>query len=259
MIELPQIQHLLSGHPLVRGVEQLRSGPVRIETAFLYPDGASVDLFVAEDSNLFPTPRLSDLGQTMSWLLDVQVKPWLSRKRQAFVEDVLRLYSVEQRGGELLRPLPDLEGLVPGIVSLGQAAVRVSDLLFTRRSAMVTSFAEQVEDLLNDVDVPYTPNVELEGRFGKVVRVDFLTSGARLQTAILTLSSGSTSQAHVSATEVFRRWYDLDVSSRHEQRLTVLDDRADVYREDDIQRLRDLSDVVALSDRQTLQDLLLAA
>ena len=179
------------------------------------------DLFVAEDSNLFPTPRLSDLGQTTSWLLDVQVKPWLSRKRQA--------------------------------------AVRVSDLLFTRRSAMVTSFAEQVEDLLNDVEVPYTPNVELEGRFGKVVRVDFLTSGARLQTAILTLSSGSTSQAHVSATEVFQRWYDLDVSSRHEQRLTVLDDRADVYREDDIQRLRDLSDVVALSDRQTLQDLLLAA
>ena len=74
----------------------------------------------------------------MSWLLDVQIKPWLSRKRQGYLSDVLRLYGVEQR-------------------------------------------------------------------------------------------------------------------------VTVLDDRADVHRDEDVQRLRDVSDVVALSDRQTLYDLLLAA
>jgi len=43
-----------------------------------------------------------------------------------------------------------------------------------------------------------------------------------------------------------------------EQRITVLDDRHDVYRDDDIARLKELSDVVAFSDRQTLRDLLAA-
>lgn len=259
MIDLPELQRLLANHPLVRGIDRLPTGPVRIETAFLYPDGASIDLFVAEESTLFPSQRLTDLGQTMSWLLDVQLKPWLSRKRQGYLEDALRLYKVEQRGGELTRLLADTSELVPGIVSLGQACVRVADLMFTKRSAMVTAFTEQVEEVLNDVEVTYAPNVELEGRFGNLVRVDFVAMGPRVQSAILTLSSGNPSQAHVAATEVFRRWYDLDVPSRHEQRVTVLDDRTDVYRDEDIKRLRGLSDVVALSDRQTLTDLLLAA
>jgi hypothetical protein len=43
-----------------------------------------------------------------------------------------------------------------------------------------------------------------------------------------------------------------------EQRVTVLDDRVDVYRTDDIHRLRDMSQLVAFSDRQTLEDLLAA-
>ena len=93
---------------------------------------------------------------------------------------------------------------------------------------------------------------------GRIVRVDFLAEGRSTKSAILTLSSGNASQAHVAANEIFRRWYDLDTPTRNEQRVTILDDRADVYREDDIQRLRDLSQIVAFSDRQTLSDLLAA-
>lgn len=259
MIDVKQIESQLVGHALVRGVDRLRSGPIRIETAFLYPDGASIDLFLVEDGDLFRTIDLSDLGQTMAWLLDVQVKPWLSRKRQAFIDDALRLYGVQQRGGQLVRPLDEkLDGLIPALVLLGQACVRVADLMFTKRSAMVAAFTEQVEEVLSDVEVPYTPNAELAGRYGRIVRVDFLAEGRSTKSAILTLSSGNASQAHVAANEIFRRWYDLDTPTRNEQRVTILDDRADVYREDDIQRLRDLSQIVAFSDRQTLSDLLAA-
>lgn len=259
MIDITDIAARLSDHALVRRVDSVRGAAIRIETAFLYPDGASIDLFVVEEAEPSRALRLSDFGQTMSWLLDVQVKPWLSRKRQGFLDDVMNLYKVEQQGGELVRSLAGLDELVPGIVSLGQACVRVADLMFTKRSAMVTSFAEQVEEVLGDVEVPYSPNAELEGRFGRVVRVDFLAQGPRVNSAMLTLSSGTASQAHVAATEIFRRWYDLDTPVRSEQRITVLDDRVNVYRDDDLRRLRELSDVVALSDRQTLRDLLLAA
>ncbi len=65
-------------------------------------------------------------------------------------------------------------------------------------------------------------------------------------------------QAHIQAKEIFRRWYDLDVPERPEQRVTVFDDSVDVYRDEDLERLKSLSDVIALSDRRALVDLLAA-
>jgi len=69
-------------------------------------------------------------------------------------------------------------------------------------------------------------------------------------------ADGSPNAVSSSTDRRFRRWYDLDVPERREQKVTVFDDRFDVYRDEDLNRLRDLSDVVALSDRQTLRDLL---
>jgi hypothetical protein len=252
------VRRTTAGHALVRSVDELRSGPVRLETTFLYPDGSSVDVFVQQKDPLFPALTLTDLGQTMTWLLDVQVKPWASKKRQRFVEDALRLYGVHQEGGALELPIPSLDGLIPGVVKLGQACVRVADLTYTRRSSLQTGAVDEVEEVLSDVGVTYEPDAELVGRHGSPVRVDFLVHGATTTSAILTLASGNRSQAHALSNEIFSRWYDLDMPQRQEQRVTVFDDRVDVYRDEDLRRLKDVSDVVALSDRRTLRDLLAA-
>lgn len=257
-MNLDEIKALTEGHTLVREVDKLPKGHLRMETAFLYPDGSSVDVFLVQEDLLFPRSKLSDLGQTISWLLDVQVKPWLSKKRQRFVEDALRIYGVKQVGGALELPLESAQGVVEGIVKLGQACVRIADLTYTRRSSLQSSVTEDIEEVLADAEVEFEPNQELEGRHGSKIRVDFLVKGPRLPSALLALSSGNASQAHVAANEVFRRWYDLDIPERSEQRVTVFDDRYDVYRDEDLRRLRDLSNVVALSDRQALTDLLAA-
>ncbi len=258
MITLGNIKDRLDTHTLVRAIDPTKKGAFRLETAFLYPDGGSVDVFLIEDAPPQAALKLSDLGQTTSWLLDMQVKAWLSKKRQLFVEDALRNYGVVQSGGAFELPLESIDSLVDGIVRLGQACVRVSDLIYTRRCALQTGLDEELEEFLSNVGMPFDANVELVGRRGTSVRVDFVVIGARAQSAILGLASGSTSQAHVAANEIFRRWYDLDTPDRTEQRVTVFDDRYDVYRNDDLVRLRDLSDVVALSDRQSLQALLAA-
>jgi Domain of unknown function DUF1828 len=258
MIEQSEIERRVQGHGLVRRVDTLPKGHVRIETAFLYPDGSSVDVFLVDDAPLFAPRKLSDFGQTTSWLLDVQVRPWLSKKRQRFVEDALRIYGVEQHGGALEFSLESLDRLTDGLVKLGQACVRVADLSYTRRSSFTTAITEELEEFIGDSELEFDVNKELVGRHGSPVRVDFLVHGQRTSSALLTLASGSASQAHVAANEIFRRWYDLNSPERGEQRITVLDDRHDVYRDDDIARLKDLSDVVAFSDRQTLRDLLAA-
>jgi hypothetical protein len=60
------------------------------------------------------------------------------------------------------------------------------------------------------------------------------------------------------ATEVFRKHYDLDTPQRDEQRVTVFDDGVDVYRSEDMDRLRGVCEVVPLSARSDLAALLAA-
>ncbi len=258
MIDLGDIRKRLEGHSIVREVDKVPKGHVRIETAFLYPEGSSVDLFIVEENSLFPPTKLSDLGNTSQWLLDIQIRPWLSKKRQAYVHDALRIYGVEHQGRALELTLPSLDGVVDGIVRLGQACVRVADLAYTRRSSLQLAVTEEVEEVLVDSELDYDTNPELEGRYGKPIRVDFLVRGNRSKSALLTLSSQNSSQAHIQANEIFRRWHDLNIPARTEQRVTIFDDRYDVYRDDDLHRLRDISEVISLTERTTIRDLLAA-
>ena len=256
MTTADEVRRHLAGYSLVREIDRVPMGHLRLETGFLYPDGASVDVFLVEGSNLFEGMVLSDLGQTTAWLLAVQVRPWLSRKRKAFLDDAIRILGVRQTGGALEVPLASLDELADGVARIGQACVRVADLTYTRRSSLQTVFAEEVEEVLADGDFQYQPDVELTGRFGKLVRVDFAVTGQRSRSAVLTWASGNPSAAHTQANEILRRWFDLDFPGSTEQRLTIFDDRVNVYRDDDIKRLESFSYVHPVSERRTIVDLL---
>jgi hypothetical protein len=258
VIDEVEVRAALQKHSLVEAISRLPRGHLRLETGFRYPDGTSIEVYLVEEGPGLPPRRVSDLGQTMAWLLNLQVKPWLSKKRQLLIEDALRTYGVRQSGGALDIELGAMDDLMRCIVSLGQACLRVADLIYTRRASLQASYSEEMEELFIDAELSYESNVELPGRFQAPVRVDYLVSGARSRSLVLGWSSGSASQAHVVANELFRMWYDLDVPDRSEQRVTLFDDRYDVYRTDDLNRLRASSTVLALSDRQAVRDLLAA-
>jgi hypothetical protein len=259
MRNFEDIRDAVVGHSIVRGVEKLPNGHARMETSFLYPDGGSIDVFVpAEDGPLLLAPKLTDFGQTTSWLSDVQVKPWLSKKRQRLLEDAIRGLGVRQEGGALELDLPDGSDIVDGVIRLGQACIRVAGLAYTRRTSLQASVIEEVEEILADAELDYEEGPELEGKYGAKVRVDFLVHGRRTNSALLTLSAANSSTAHTLSNEIFRRWYDLDAPTRTEQRVTLFDDRHDTYKAEDLKRLADVSEVVQLSDRKAVADLLAA-
>jgi hypothetical protein len=257
--KVADVRRALESKPLVREVDQIPRGHVRIETGLVYPDGTSVEVFLVEDPTtpLLRGRKLSDLGQTMAWLLTVNIKPWLSKKRRAFLDDVLRLYGAGLNGGALELNLQPSDPLPDAVLRLSQACVRASDLIFTRRASLQSTFAEEVEEALADADLSYEQNVELVGRYARPVRVDFLVTGRNTRSAVLTLASGDASQAHIAANEVFRRFYDVALI-QPEQRLTIYDDSKPVYREDDLVRLAEVSQVFAASDKQTYLDVLAA-
>jgi hypothetical protein len=258
MITPEQAQRLVAGHSLIKGIDSVPKGHLRIETAFRYPDGSSIEVFVPHESDLFPAHKLTDFGQTVSSLVNMQVKPWMSKKRSAQLEDAIRPYDVKLNGAALEASMTRDEDLPEAMIRLSQACLRVSDLLFTRRTSLQAVFSEEVEEVLVDAELAYQPNVEKVGRFGKLVRVDFLVTGRRSESAVLTLASGQVSQAHVVANEVFRRWYDFAIAENPEQRVTLFDDRVNVYKAEDLDRLREFSTVLGLSDRQGVVELLAA-
>lgn len=257
MITPEQVTELVKGHSLIRGIDRVPKGHMRIETAFTYPDGSSIEVFVPQDG-LFPTKKLTDMGQTISLLLNMQVKPWMSKKRSAQLDDAIRPYGVSLNGSALEIGVPSDEGLAEGMIRLGQACLRVSDLMFTRRTSLQSVFTEEVEEVLVDAELGYQQNIERVGRAGKLIRLDFVVQGKRTESAVLTLAAGQSSQGHVTSNEVFRKWYDLSQSDAKDQRVTIFDDRVDVYRSEDLDRLRDFSTVVGLSDKQAVVDLLAA-
>ncbi len=257
MIDVTEIRASVDGHGVVRSVDKLPRGHVRIETELSYPDGSYVDVFVK--APLTETDvRLSDLGQTTTWLLDLAVRPWQSKTRQRLLEDAIQLYEAEQVGGAIELVVPSRAALVKGVIRLAQACVRVADLYYTRRMSYAVSATDELEEFLSDADLSYKPNAELNGMFAPV-KVDFLVAGERKNSALLMWSSANNSQAHQLGNEIFRKWYDLNIPARTEQRVTVFDDRYDTYRKEDFARVRSISDLVAFSDKTTLRDLLTAA
>lgn len=131
--------------------------------------------------------------------------------------------------------------------------------MYTRRNSLQTATSEEIEELLVDADLPYVPNAALGGRGNSSILVDFLVDGMRRQSALLALGAQSAQSAHASANEVFRKQYELRAAERQEQRVTVFDDRFDVYRDDDLNRLRDVSEVLPLSSTRDIVGLLAAA
>ena len=250
VIGVSDITTQVHGQAFVHDVSVLKRGHIRVETAFRYPDGGSIEVFVRKP-DLTGEVHLTDLGQTQAWLLDMQLRPWLSKKRQAFLQDALETYGVTQNGGELTLQVENLGKLMEGIIRLGQACLRVADLTFTRRASLQTSFVEQVEEVVDDFGLEYEPDAKIEGKYGALVQVDLLVTGAHAPSLVLAWSSGNTGQAHVTQNEIFRKWSDLD--KRSEQRLTIYDDNYDVYRDEDMRRLADVSMLVAVSDRHAMQ------
>lgn len=235
---------LVDENCVVLSVAALPTGPVRFGTAFQYPDGSLVDLFLdCDPGGLFPLNRLTDFGRTLQWLDCLNFKIHSNEKRSKEFDGILKVLDVNHEGGEIhvaLESQNDPVEVKRSIIRLGQACSRVADLSFMRRSPSRASvFRQEVEQILQDGAIEYKSNVILTGQFENSVPVDFLTQS---QTAILTLSSANHDYAHKSANEVFRRFFDLPTWPS--PKLTVYDDRLESYREEDLSRLRQVGLVV---------------
>ncbi len=260
-MELTQFTDRLKLSPLVSGVDFVPRGHARIETGFRYPDGSSIDVFIQKDDTLFQNHapvRLTDFGNSLAWLNTLQIRPLKSKKREKLLKSVLDTYDIKIDGSALWCEIPE-DQIETGIIRLGQACLRIADLVFTQRIVAQGSFEEEIEEIIAETQLDYQPKAQIIGRHGKTIDVDFKVIGKKTETAVFVLPSETKSiqTAHNKANDVFARCYDL--RDWEGQRLAAWDDRNQIYRDEDINRIGDLAQVLPISDPAVIQQYLQAA
>ncbi len=250
MLSCEELAEFAPSISLVEGCDRIQNGMLRLATPFRYPNGATIDLFLGPSQQLIWPYVVSDLGETVASLLDQHLKVWTTKRRKQIVSDICRILDVTQDGGELKIFFSRPDELAGAMVRLAQACIRVSDIAFTQRHAPQAAFKDDVEEFISSLDLTYEPNPEFIGMHGNRVVVDFEVIGRRLPSLVQTVSSASSASAHPVANEVFRKWYDLSQLRQTHNLVSIYESRNNVFRDDDITRLSDVSTVLAFPEQQ---------
>jgi hypothetical protein len=228
----------------------------RIRTPYLYPDGDNIDLFCKAQDGIV---TVSDLGETTGWLRMQTVSPRRSPKQRAFIEDICQKHGVEFYRGMLLARAHPEEDFSAVVTRVAQAALRVSDLWFTFRTRSVESATDEVADFLTERGLPFDRGERLAGRSGRAYTVDFHVRTAARSSLLYVLSTGSRSAARPIVNQVVTAWYDLNhlaVGPEALKFVSLFDDRADVWGEEDFRFVEELSIVARLSETDRLEETL---
>ena len=257
---LEQMAHAL---PLVKSCDVMRGGALRMSTPFLYPNGDRIDVFLESKSNhLFRDFSLSDFGQTSLYLRSAQVKLDFPAKKKELLDSILAQFGVHLHGGDLIVEIPESESsdISDAIFRLSQACLRFSDFASHQRLRGENPFKSDVEGFLHASGLTYISDAKPVGRFKNSVAVDFEVFGRERKSYICVLASLTPSAAHTSATETFRKWYDIADSEKDSHELiTVYNSTSISHKRADLDRLRNFSKIFAYPSEQDLLKAALAA
>lgn len=234
-------------------------GYTRIRTPYLYPDGDVIDLFYKVSQG---QPIVSDLGETMRWLLSQTTAEVLSTKQEQALQDILLTHDVERYRGAFVVRVSGDESLSSAIMRLAQVAIAVGNLWFLFRTRVVSSLQDEIAELLRERGLQFEPNEKLSGRSGRSWRVDFHIWHSQRSALVQVLSTGSRAAANTKANTIFAAWSDLSQMKVGRQPLrfiSLFDDTLDVWTAETIRQLEELSDVAYWSEPDRFVEMLVSA
>lgn len=213
---------------------------IKVRTPFLYPDGDVVDLFLdIKGSQIVVT----DLGESLRWLRNQTLTMKRSARQKQLIEDIKLTNDVELYKGMLIART-DSAGLADAVMRVGQSAVRVGDIWFTLRTRTVESTTDEVADYLKENSFTFQRSEKFHGRSRKEWTVDFNVVVDSKSSLVNVLSAGSRPSAKVSVEHAYTMWADLKGAVQGSTRLvSLVDDAADVWTDEEIALLSDVSSV----------------
>ena len=215
----------------------------RIRTPYLYPDGDIIDLFCKVDGD---TVTVSDLAETTGWLRMQSASLRRSPRQKRLIEDACVTHGVEFYRGMLQARCRGCDDLAEVVTRVAQSALRVSDLWFTFRTQAVLSITDEVADFLTERELGFDRAERLAGRSGRGWTVDFHVRTELRSSLVQVLSTGNRAAAHRVSAHVLASWHDLNHLAAGPEALrfvSLFDDSADVWRDEDFRLVEPLSRV----------------
>lgn len=251
-VDCEQLLGYVAGFSLVKTCDRVKNGALRIALPMTYPNGSHIDLFLEAKGNLFDSFVLSDYGLTYDYLMELNFNPYATKKRRRLVDDVCRLQKVVQNAGvfQIEISQDELKDLPGAMVRLSLACVRIADLSFTQRAQAYGAFETEVEEFIALTDLQYEDDVDLYGKFGKIVRVDFKVKGRTTNSLVQTLSTRNPTTAHRAFIDAFVKWHDLELHQNNYQFITVYDSLGSTLRDEDLARMMEVSTVFSFPQEQ---------
>jgi hypothetical protein len=233
-------------------------GFTRSRTPYLYPDGDVIDLFykISQGRGI-----ITDLGETIRWLLSQTVTDYLSKKQEQAIQDILLTHDVEQYRGSFIVRLRDNESLNDALMRLAQVSIAVSNLYFLFRVRLTSSIQDEVAEALKERNIKFVQNEKLLGRHGRTWRVNFHTWHFDHSSLVQILSTGNKATASTKANNILAGWHDLfhlKTGSQPFRFISLFDDSFDVWNAEIISQLEEFSDVAYWSDPDQFFDMLVS-
>lgn len=244
MISCDEIAALAGEQSLLGQCTMVNPRMVRLSTAFSYPNGDRIDLFLIgpEQPASDGTLHLTDYGETTSFLLDAGLAPWRTRARRQRIELICSSLGVVWEKGHLAMVVPGIGQLGDAMLRLAHCCVRVAELIWTARVEGAADLRDEVEEVIDRSDLEYQSDVELVETYQNRVMVDLRVAGATTESLVKTLQARHPSSASQAALYAFRTWYDLQAYRDQYLFVTVVAvDRG--LADSDLHRLGELSQV----------------
>ena len=180
MMDCSMMQNIAHQISLVKECDVVRSGALRMETPFMYPNGSYVDVFLDRTEGLFQgNYTLSDYGQTGVFLENAQVKLGSTQigstqRRRQILRDVCDELHVAFRQGTLLVEIAgnEVSDISDAIFRLSQACVRISDLASHQRLRSANPYRDDLEEFFEASGIKCVSDFKLDGPWEREVRVD---------------------------------------------------------------------------------------
>lgn len=231
-------------------------GYYRIRTPYLYPDGDTIDLYCIPHND---TITVTDLADTTGWLWMQTAALRRTAKQNRLIQETCRTHSVELYNGMLRARCKPGDDLTDVVNRVAQAAIRVSDIYFTMRRAgaiaskkLATSVTKDVAEYLTAHNLPYEADKKLIGRSERVWNVDFQVRLPARNSLVYVMSARNRSAANRLTEHVVAAWHDLQnlsAGANPPRFVSLFDDASEIWREEDIRQVKDLS-IVARWSRQ---------
>jgi hypothetical protein len=245
-LDCSKLEQMVQAISLVRECDVVRNGALRMSTPFAYPNGDYIEVFLEANSDLFhQTMTVSDYGQTSLYLRSAQTEMDSPAKKQAILSLILSQLNVKLKNGDLYIEVAASKSndLSDAIFRLSQACLRISDFASHQRLRSENSFRDELEGFFDSSGISYITDVKAPGRYKNEVAVDFEAYGRQQNSYVCVLDS--LTNAHASATEIFRKWYDIVGHGTSHNRITVYSDKSAKLRPSDRQRILDYSMLIS--------------